>query len=617
MCACQTQSPGNKLMSTTSSSSKKNDPDKSTQPVDGSGKPKKRKSAGFIESADFKPNWLETGPLSPEMLPESLSQKKGDLTPDEIEALQNSLQRFYEETGEPVPEAFDPAMTQETRAEEEPPSQEPIEVTLAEVSSEPAVELPVNNTIDVAQSISPEIVGESSQQTEPADWIKAITSHDAKTEETKLTTTPSSSDMTPAAESVVDDFIVDDIVEETSVEAEELIESESETETVPPVIATDPAIPGKHVKAKKPKKKRRRDRLTPALFIVSLILLGVAALVYFVNPFARLALGSASLARPVSSPDNPSPATGSGEWCLSGDFLGDTESLRLVDSGEGGDFLVEDGVFSLEHVIATPGTYNWQVIDCKNPEHIYPQAPAWVTTTTPDQAVTFNFDSNERSDPLFFPISFVVSADDGAGDFRVLGNFQEWDPDDQTNHLQQINMGLYQQIRRIAHPGTYEAYIISGSEGQAIDAYGRATAPIPFAFQTDSTDEYVVFLIDTDRGRASVLYDMSPLYTSLAYGNGHLRLSYLLGGLAILTLLAMLLRLAILNNSRIQLESGCPNCGHHELIRISRRSSDRILHFFGIPAYRYRCRNCTWEGTRLSDTGASVSPGVALAQSDI
>ena len=108
-------------MSTTSSSSKKNDPDKSTQPVDGSGKPKKRKSAGFIESADFKPNWLETGPLSPEMLPESLSQKKGDLTPDEIEALQNSLQRFYEETGEPVPEAFDPAMTQETRAEEEPP----------------------------------------------------------------------------------------------------------------------------------------------------------------------------------------------------------------------------------------------------------------------------------------------------------------------------------------------------------------------------------------------------------------------------------------------------------------------------------------------------------------
>ena len=75
-------------------------------------------------------------------------------------------------------------------------------------------------------------------------------------------------------------------------------------------------------------------------------------------------------------------------------------------------------------------------------------------------------------------------------------------------------------------------------------------------------------------------------------------------------------RLLVLNNKNLRLESGCPNCGRHELMRISRRSSQRMLHVFGIPAYRYRCRNCIWEGTRLSDEGLAVSPGVALAHFD-
>ena len=50
------------------------------------------------------------------------------------------------------------------------------------------------------------------------------------------------------------------------------------------------------------------------------------------------------------------------------------------------------------------------------------------------------------------------------------------------------------------------------------------------------------------------------------------------------------------------------------LMRISRRSSDRLLHVFGIPAYRYRCRNCTWEGTRLSEAGRSISPGATITR---
>ena len=239
-------------------------------------------------------------------------------------------------------------------------------------------------------------------------------------------------------------------------------------------------------------------------------------------------------------------------------------------------------------------------------------ALAWVTTTEPNQPVTFNFDSNERSDPLFFPISYVVSALDDTDEFQIIGNFQDWNPDDASSKMQRLNLGLFQQVRRIARSGSYEGYVIARDRRHAVDAYGRTTDPIPFSFTTDRNGEYVVFLLDTDRGRASVIYDIPPVLTSLAYGSGNRMLSGALVALAALLLISVLLRWLILHNKKLQLESGCPNCGRHELMRISRRPADRALHMVAIPAYRYRCRNCTWEGTRLSEEGAAISAGVPL-----
>src|SRR5690606_11728570 len=129
----------------------------------------------------------------------------------------------------------------------------------------------------------------------------------------------------------------------------------------------------------------------------------------------------ASLARPISSSEAAAPATGSGEWCITGDFLPDDGSRpQLIDSGAEGDILAEDLVFSLDYGISQPGTYEWQVIDCNNEALAFPAAPAWVTTTEPDQSVTFNFDSTERSTPLFFPIPYVVSALDDVDQFQVV-----------------------------------------------------------------------------------------------------------------------------------------------------------------------------------------------------
>lgn len=379
----------------------------------------------------------------------------------------------------------------------------------------------------------------------------------------------------------------------------------------PPAAAGAP--PAGAIPQQQPAIRRKRpDRLSMALLITSLVLLGLAALIYFVNPFSRLALGFASLARPISSPEIAPPRTGSGNWCLQGDFLDDDESPRLLDSGQGGDIVADDSVFTLDRSVAKPGSYTWQVADCDNPALAYPQAAAWLVTTEPNQQVTFIFDSDERDDPLFFPIPFAVTALDNSANFKIIGSFQEWDAMDPTSVLEPISSGIFQQVRKIARSGSYEAYVIAGEESQAVDAYGRTTDPIPFAFETTRNGEYVVFLVDTDRGRASVIYDMPALITNLAFGNGARRLGLALAGLALALLLGLALRLWVLRNPRWQMETGCPQCGEQELMRITRHTGDRFLNMLGVPAYRYRCRYCTWEGLRLSAEGRTVSPGAMM-----
>ncbi len=586
---------------------------------------KKPKSAGFIESSDFKPNWLETGPLSPDMLPEPPAAEDTPLTPDEFDALQASLKRFYEEVSDdelPEPGAAEP---------DEPASTEPALEEIQEVISsleDDSIQIvePIDNVPDLEQDIAgttdaveervepllreaetPLLDGVEEDAVdllpeEPA-WLAPLL--EAEVDPPAATTSSILSEAQP----------IDEPVDEA---ADVFVDSEEpEPAAVAAAVAPTPSAP-KRRKAARTKTRRRPDRLSVLLLILSLLLLGAAALVYFVNPFSRIALGAASLARPISSPSTPSPTAGSGEWCLTGDFLAaGAERPQLLDSGANGDILADDLVFSLEYVLAEPGTFEWQVVDCNNDALVYPaDAPAWATTTEANQAVTFNFDSDQRADPLFFPIPYAVSAIDATSDYRLIGDFQDWDPNDPSAVLQQLNIGLHQQVRRIARSGSYEAYIIAADKGQAMDAYGRTTKPIPFSFETERNGEYVVFLVDTDRGRASIMYDMPPLLTSLAYGDGNWILSLALVGLASLLLLGLIVRWIILHTRRLQMEAGCPNCGRQELMRISRRSTDRALHLFGIPAYRYRCRNCVWEGTRLSEAGAAISPGVKLAYFD-
>lgn len=609
---------------------------------------KKSKSKGFIESSDFKPSWLETGPLPADVLPPMPDPADSETVAEELAALQEALRRYYgseapaEVESEPVaatdvePESL-AQLTVEAAPEPAPPPA-PIESETPPpegyTAAEPAAPPPDADIDALLAELEREDMELDLQALPPVDdAIAALWEEEepqtfdlpptaiVEAEEARLATgevdfEPVVAEMETRAGDAGDwdgpaappAFV---FAPEAALEPEPM-PAEVGAPQAPPTAELGPAsasIP----RAARPI--RRRSRLSRALLAISLVLLAAAAIIYFVNPFTRLAMWLGSLARPVSSPAiAPPSAADTGGWCAQGDFAAGDPLPRLRDDGTEGDLLAGDAVFALDFTIPEPGSYRWQVVSCDDPTRAFPAASAWIVTDQPDQPVTFVFDSNERADRLFFPIPYAVSALDSAQDYHVVGSFQDWIVDDASGRLEPLSSGLYQQVRRIARSGNYESYVIVGDMSHAIDAYGRTTEPIPFSFDTDRNGDYVVFLVDIDRGRASVMYDMPPLLTRLAFGGGHLVLSITLAGLAGLLLLGLLLRELMLRNDSLWMESGCPRCHEQELMRISRRPKDRMLHMMGIPAYRYRCRNCTWEGTRLSEAGRSVSPGATIAR---
>lgn len=633
-------------------------------------KGKKGKSKGFIESTGFRPNWLETGPLPPDVRPAQPDPTSETSIADEFAALQETLQRLYGSAAEDAGAQEPPAPAEETPTPaaprpETPPEAPPLD-DMPPAEAAPAEEAPIAAREETtatfteplmaaeppAEPVAPEPVAPAPvapvapaleaaappREADVPDWLRRLLAEDtAPTTEEALPAPPVVAEPLPSEwtepETAPEELLPTvsfDTEPAEEIQLEEAVSDAGDTagsvaESIEPIAAAP--VGRKPKRARKPRAARepraarperpplrRPSRLSTAMLVISLLLLAAAALIYFINPFVRLALATASLARPVSTPSIAPPnAADSGNWCVWGDFAGDAQP-RLLDDGTQGDVLADDAVFSLEYAIAQPGNYLWQVVDCADVTRGFPSTMVWVATEQPNQTVTFLFDSNERADRLFFPIPFAVSALDSAADFHIVGSFQDWIADDASGRLEPLGGGIYQQVRRIARSGSYQSYVIVGDPEQAIDAYGRTTEPIPFAFDTDHNGDYVVFLIDIDRGRASVMYDMPPLMTGLAFGGGHLRLSMALAGLAGLLLLALLLREMILRNRRLWMETGCPRCHEQELMRISRRPKDRLLHLLGIPAYRYRCRNCTWEGTRLSEAGRSISPGATIAR---
>lgn len=600
------------------------DPETTSSPPP-SKKTKKPKSKGFIESTSFKPTWLETGPLSPDMMPPELLDQviaeaaTGDDMSDDLAAKLAELERLYDEAStegeaeelsaaepavtpdpEPPLAAIETAEITDSGSVEQPVAavEQPLieaEPLAAELSDVDVAAAPAAPTDDVAAWLAMRQVGEDldnldEPMPEPDSEVEAVV-HAADTETDSVASLASESDGEPEPE---------------------------QSEAATTVAAPDPATPTRTVKEEPSRQHPLFDHLARTLLILGLLLLSLAALTYFVNPFARLALATAELARPVESANLPSPARAGSDWCVDGSFLANGAApLPMADNGRQGDIVADDQVYALEMTTLPVGAHQWQVVGCNATDLSFPAVSSWVQVNEEGQAVTFLFDSEERAEPLFFPIPFVVSAIDDVSRFQVVGTFQDFAANDTTAELQHLGGGVYQHVRRVARPGTYEAYITAaGNPEQAIDAYGRTSEPIPFSFEVSRASDIVVFLLDTNRGRASVLYGMPLVATQLAYGPGFRVLSLLLGLGGLLLLGWMLLRMVMTGNDDNWLEAGCPSCGRHELMRVSRRPTDRLLNFLGIPAYRYQCRHCTWMGTRLSEDGAPVSPGATTIVTD-
>jgi len=64
-------------------------------------------------------------------------------------------------------------------------------------------------------------------------------------------------------------------------------------------------------------------------------------------------------------------------------------------------------------------------------------------------------------------------------------------------------------------------------------------------------------------------------------------------------LFALLARSRIVHNQSTYVEAGCPHCYELRLMRIRRRKRDRLVRLIGLPAWRYACQFCTWQGLRL------------------
>jgi len=76
---------------------------------------------------------------------------------------------------------------------------------------------------------------------------------------------------------------------------------------------------------------------------------------------------------------------------------------------------------------------------------------------------------------------------------------------------------------------------------------------------------------------------------------------FVFAGLLLLFILSMIwLRHRIINDKRLWISSGCPDCNEVDLVRIKRVGSNRLYSLIGVPAFRYACRNCTWRGLRVA-----------------
>lgn len=78
--------------------------------------------------------------------------------------------------------------------------------------------------------------------------------------------------------------------------------------------------------------------------------------------------------------------------------------------------------------------------------------------------------------------------------------------------------------------------------------------------------------------------------------------SWILGAglLGLLLAFVLIKRFQTVRDQQLWYDTGCPQCFERELVRVPRKRSDRWYALVMLPAFRYACRNCTWQGLRIA-----------------
>ncbi len=199
-------------------------------------------------------------------------------------------------------------------------------------------------------------------------------------------------------------------------------------------------------------KKKQIVNLQQTLFSLIMIL----ALV--VPAFGATAAPLSTNAQPVAAPQAPLAPS---NWCVAGSFQGwDNASTPLYDDGSSGDLFAKDGIYSLDAAIATPGDYEWKVVQCGNWGVAFPAQNSWFTTSQANQTIKLTFDSNDHAGDagtLLLPTKNIVNVwgDTLPASFTAVGDFQGWNNADPVSTLANEGNGIFQLFYTIPIPGSY------------------------------------------------------------------------------------------------------------------------------------------------------------------
>jgi glycosidase len=196
-------------------------------------------------------------------------------------------------------------------------------------------------------------------------------------------------------------------------------------------------------------------------------------------------------------------------WYVRGDFNGWGTSDPMFDDGTHGDVTPGDGVYTAQVTIEMRARHEFRVATDDWATGHPGSGNSWLTTTTPDETVTFTFDINAYADG-WLPETNIIGVSSDPGAWTAVGDWQGWDNADPATTMTGLGGGVYEFTTAIAVPGSYQYKAVKTGSWDAIGADGRSVNANTATFETIAADQNVTFSVDAHSGRVQVAMEPVP-----------------------------------------------------------------------------------------------------------